>query len=130
MKPEAWERIAELHSAALEIEQGARAVFLTKECAGDAVLQREVESLLALEGNAENFMENSALQAVAEQLAKEQLPIRALNSGTKLESYEILGALGAGGMGEVFRARDSKLNRDVALKILPAMFADDADRMA
>ena len=54
----------------------------------------------------------------------------ALTSGTKLGPYEILAPLGAGGMGEVYRARDSKLNRDVALKILPAMFTDDAERMA
>ena len=53
-----------------------------------------------------------------------------LTSATKLGSYEILVPLGAGGMGEVYRARDSKLNRDVALKILPARFTDDAERMA
>jgi len=53
-----------------------------------------------------------------------------LTSGTKLGTYEILVPLGAGGMGEVYRARDSKLNRDVALKILPARFTDDAERMA
>jgi hypothetical protein len=51
-------------------------------------------------------------------------------AGTKLGPYEILSALGAGGMGEVYRARDSKLNRDVALKVLPAAFANDAQRMA
>ena len=53
-----------------------------------------------------------------------------LTSGTKLGPYEVLVPLGAGGMGEVYRARDSKLNRDVALKILPARFTDDAERMA
>jgi serine/threonine protein kinase len=50
--------------------------------------------------------------------------------GTKLGLYEILALIGAGGMGEVYRARDSRLNRDVAIKTLPAAFADDADRMA
>src|SRR5690348_2889060 len=53
-----------------------------------------------------------------------------LTSARKLGSYEILVPLGAGGMGEVYRARDSKLNRDVALKILPGRFSDDAERMA
>ena len=130
MKPELWERIAQLHRAALEIEKGARAAFVTEACAGDEVLRREVESLLALEGNAENFMENSALEAVAAQLAKEQFPIGVLNPGTKLGSYEIRGTLGAGGMGEVYRARDCKLNRDVALKILPAIFTDEPARIA
>src|SRR5215469_14930848 len=131
MKPELWEQIAEVHRAALKIEKGAaRAAFVAKACAGDEVLRREVDSLLALEGNADQFMENSALEAMAAQLAEEQLPIRILNPGTKFGSFEILGLLGAGGMGEVYRARDSKLNRDVALKILPAIFTDDTERMA
>ncbi len=53
-----------------------------------------------------------------------------LSSGTKLGSYEVLSHLGAGGMGEVYRARDTKLNRDVALKVLPETFARDPERMA
>jgi eukaryotic-like serine/threonine-protein kinase len=54
----------------------------------------------------------------------------ALTAGTRLGSYEIVAAIGAGGMGEVYRARDAKLNRDVALKVLPAAFMLDPDRLA
>src|SRR5262245_60685681 len=53
-----------------------------------------------------------------------------LTLGTRLGSYEIVSPIGAGGMGEVYRARDSKLNRDVAIKVLPAAFAGDAARLA
>jgi eukaryotic-like serine/threonine-protein kinase len=53
-----------------------------------------------------------------------------LSSGTRLGPYEIVGSIGAGGMGEVFRARDTKLNRDVAIKVLPAAFAADPERLA
>ena len=53
-----------------------------------------------------------------------------LTSGSRLGSYEIIGALGAGGMGKVYRARDTKLDRDVALKVLPDLFAEDPERLA
>src|SRR5829696_2471185 len=53
-----------------------------------------------------------------------------LAAGTRLGPYEITGSLGAGGMGEVYRARDTKLNRDVAIKVLPELFAADPDRLA
>ena len=53
-----------------------------------------------------------------------------LNPGTRIGPYEIVGALGAGGMGEVYRARDTKLNRDAAIKVLPETFARDADGVA
>ena len=53
-----------------------------------------------------------------------------LTPGTRLGPYEVLGPLGAGGMGEVYRARDAKLGRDVALKILPDAFANDSERLA
>ena len=54
----------------------------------------------------------------------------ALTPGARLGPYEILSSLGAGGMGEVYRARDTKLNRDVAIKVLPDLFVSDAERLA
>ncbi|HVO78533.1 MAG TPA: protein kinase [Candidatus Bathyarchaeia archaeon] len=129
MKPEQWERVAQLHRAALDIDEDARAAFLREVCAGDEELRREVESLLSLEADAENFMDGSALQSVAQQLADEQLPLRALSPGAKLGPFVILGELGAGGMGEVYRARDSSLKREVAIKVLPASYSRDPDRL-
>jgi eukaryotic-like serine/threonine-protein kinase len=130
MTPEHWEQVALLHRAALQRQEGRRAAFLRDACAGDEDLQREVESLLAYEGKAESFMEVPALEVLAKQLVEKQDLGMVQRSGTKLGPYEILAPLGAGGMGEVYRGRDGKLNRDVALKILPAMFTNDAERMA
>jgi serine/threonine protein kinase len=130
MTPEHWEQVALLHRAALQYEESRRAAFLHDACAGDEDLRCEVESLLAYEEKAANFMEVPALEVVAKQIAESQALRMVMRSGTKLGPYEILAPLGAGGMGEVYRAHDSKLNRDVALKILPAMFTDDAERMS
>jgi len=129
MKPEHWEKVAQLHRATLNVEEGRRAAFLQEECAGDEDLRREVESLLAYEGKAENFMESPALEVAAKQLAEAQARLMALSPGTKLGVYEILGPLGAGGMGEVYRARDTSLKRDVAIKVIPASLARDSDRL-
>jgi eukaryotic-like serine/threonine-protein kinase len=129
MNPERWEKVAQLHRAALECEASRRVDFLDDACGGDKELRSEVESLLAYEAKAETFMAVPALEIVAQQLAEGQAPAMQ-RSGTKLGAYEILSPLGAGGMGEVYRARDSKLKRDVALKFLPAMFTNDVERMA
>jgi eukaryotic-like serine/threonine-protein kinase len=130
MTPEHWEQVAQLHRAALQYEESQRAAFLDDACGGDENLRCEVESLLAYEGDAENFMEVPALESVAKQLAEGQALGMVQKSGTKFGPYEILAPLGVGGMGEVYRARDTNLNRDVALKILPALFTNDAERMA
>ena len=122
MERERWENLVRLHSAALEHEESQRSAFLREACAGDEDLRRELESLLACEKKGEGFLETPALEAAAKELAGEET---ALAPGTHLGPYEILAPIGAGGMGEVYRAHDPRLKRDVAIKVLPAGMALD-----
>jgi serine/threonine protein kinase len=93
-----------------------REKFLRDACREDASLRSEVESLLLHDGNPQAF---------------ETASERRMNLiGQRIGVYEIRSLLGAGGMGEVYRARDTKLDRDVAIKVLPAEFAADPDRIA
>jgi eukaryotic-like serine/threonine-protein kinase len=116
----AWERVEELYHAALAHEAAEREAFLASACADEA-LRSEVLSLLAHEASADRLLEQPALAAGTEKLA--------LLTGTRLGPYEVLGLVGAGGMGEVYRARDSRLGREVAIKTLPASLADDPERL-
>ena len=122
MERERWENLVRLHSAALEREESQRSAFLREACAGDEDLRREVESLLAYEQKGEGFLETPALEAAARELAGEKTTLAV---GTHLGPYEILAPIGAGGMGQVYRAHDPRLKRDVALKVLPAGMATD-----
>src|ERR1700730_13135219 len=90
----------------------------------DASLQRDVESLFARESDAVGFLSTPAM-------ARDDNPMVETGAfiGRQLGPYTILARLGAGGMGEVYRAHDTKLHRDVAIKILPELFAHDADRV-
>ena len=118
MKSEHWRKIEAIYHAALEREEDQRAAFLEKACASDEALRREVESLLAQEGETESFLEAPALEVAARGLEHQ------------LSSYEILSLLGTGGMGEVYRAHDRKLGREVAIKVLPKEFSQDPERLA
>jgi Tol biopolymer transport system component len=126
MKTERWRQIEQLYHAARERQPGERDRFLQEACA-DEKLRGEVESLLGCEAQAEGFLEASALQVTAEALAEGRA--RSM-FGRMLGHYQVVAFVGAGGMGEVYRAKDTKLGRDVALKILPPAFASDPDRMA
>ncbi|HUD98322.1 MAG TPA: hypothetical protein VMR62_02025 [Bryobacteraceae bacterium] len=117
MEAERWRRIEALCQAALEQPPEKRAVFLTQACSDDAQLRAEVQALL--DQPADSFLESAPLSAM-----------KALNAGAKLGNFEIVELLGRGGMGEVYRARDSRLKRDVAIKVLPAALAHDPDRIA
>src|SRR5215467_11567785 len=121
-----WQRVEELCQSALELEESRRAAFLEDACGGDAELQREVESLLRFEKRGCQFIEQPALE-VAARMITPQKPESLL--GQQVGSHQILSLLGAGGMGEVYRARDRKLNRDVALKFLPASVTHDSQRV-
>jgi serine/threonine-protein kinase len=116
MTPERWQQIKGVLDQALGLKPEQRAAFLDRACEGDQRLRQEVESLLAAgEEGRSSFLQSPPMM----QLAK----------GTRLGDYQIQSLLGAGGMGEVYRARDLRLRRDVAIKVLPAFVASDPERL-
>ena len=119
MTPERFERVREILEAALEKPADERARFVEQACGSGTALREEIESLLAHQSDAKDYLEESPAAP----------PLR-LDPGTRLGAYEIVGAVGKGGMGEVYRARDTKLDRDVAVKVLLEEFASDHERLA
>src|SRR5947207_12690718 len=114
MTPERWQRIEALYHAARVKPARERSGFLAAVCSDDEPMRREVETLLR-EPVSDEFLAEPALHLVSRMAAGPPAPVM---TGQSLGGYQLQSLLGAGGMGEVYRARDPKLGRDVAIKIL------------
>ena len=132
MMPERWRRIEQIYDAALQYAPSERSAFLESECKGDEGLRREVERLIVANDEAGDFLASPAWEVAPNGLlaATKADDDDASLVGRQVGSYKILDPLGVGGMGEVYRAHDSTLNRQVALKVLPEVFALHPDRLA
>src|SRR5215469_12672005 len=124
MTPERWKLVEKLFNSALEREASQRGAFLLQSCQGDEELRREVESLLAQEKPTNRFLESSDAEAAVKEVLQGQGDGAEKLIGKQLGSYQILALIGAGGMGEVYEARDTKLGRNVAIKVLPERLAE------
>ena len=126
-----WPRVKEIFDAALACPADRRHAFVRDQCDGDIPLGDEVLSLLAAHTAAGTFAEQPAIErivAVDSSTTAERAPTMA--NGLEFGTYRIVEPLDAGGMGEVYRALDTRLHREVAIKVLPAALSDDPDRVA
>src|SRR5262249_35067794 len=123
-----WDQIEHVYHAARDLAGVARVRFLDAHCGPDAAMRQQIEALLEQDESPDSFLNRPAVHLAAgwRSAAADQPSL----VGRSLGPYRVVEQIGAGGMGEVYRARDPKLGRDVAIKILPAAFARDPGRLA
>jgi eukaryotic-like serine/threonine-protein kinase len=122
MKADRWEKIESAWYHARNLKGQERSRFLDDLCGSDAAMRQQIEALLQQDEDPNSFLNRPAVQLLAGSLK--------VFTGTRVGAYEILEPIGSGNMGEVYRARDTKLHRDVALKFLPNHLAMDPDRLS
>jgi eukaryotic-like serine/threonine-protein kinase len=122
--PDRWREVERIYEQAWMRPEDQRAGFLHEACGSDEALRLEVESLLAHEAGAAGFMSRPAVAANPSLVTSPPL------IGRQLGPYTIQAQIGVGGMGEVYRARDTRLGRDVAIKVLPYQWLADSERRA
>src|SRR5262245_49015293 len=127
MTPERWRQVDRILEEALELSPDERVRFLDRMCASDHALRRDVEAVLQAHGNAGTFLNDPALAFAAKQLAVDKGKDLI---GRTLGHYRITSLIGAGGMGEVYRASDPRLGRDVAVKVLPPHLAQNPEALS
>ncbi len=123
---ERWQELKEILYPALELAAAKRSSFLDEKCGDDNELRTEIESLIAAHSSAAERFESPAVEMIAKVVSDEQADEMV---GRSIGRYDIIDKLGAGGMGEIYLALDTGLNRKVALKFLPSFFTQDRERL-